>query len=1063
MSLNEIENKNPTENDKKNLLKNVEEESEEGEGEEIEELEKDINTSVNMTILNTLYPPVRDESFFDENICNSKILRLVKEKSNLRKEELTIEEFEKKRLEITDKFLQDLVKDPCPLPKTNIIDVVSLFIRNSTLINKLESSYNWKSEEELTSLCNLISKNLNYEKFNKGDILFRIGEIGNKFYFIIKGYISILKLKEISKVRMSYSQYFNLCLKLLKDKEYHILEETLKKNSGLIPINSIVQLKQIYTIIFKKKLHENILAGFIYNNNSLMSFFTKNDELLEKYDINLRELQPLEDLNKIKDWKSYLIRRIKPTKDEINYFDKYKEYITRKIELINITYYVYEDFLYLGEGFYFGENALEKGNIYTGGKRNATIRAETELICGSMKGGDYLSIIEPKKRMETIKEIKFIYNNFFFKEISVFLFEKNYFHLFSSCQFKKNDVIINTGAPFNNLFFICEGEVSLNMTSSILNLHNLIKYLYDYIFKNELFQKLPQNKQNKLLNNKTINAIKEYINEPLFRKLRGFSIKFNEELNKKRDFKIASSGENDILGLEELYLKISYITKVTVLSKKLSCYQINQEHMEQILSTEKEISYPFLKAAVNKIVVLIQRLQNIKQHYIKYFIKKYEKNTDYEDKNDLNNNNENENILKKNYFSFAYKSQDIEKNNNIINNSNENGNVNNKLISQNNSIINKYNNLENKQIIDSPTNNSKILKKRNKSPLKISLQLSNKIPRKQLLINIKKNNNSSKNSHINIKIADNNKIRPRNNFDYNNGVDLYNIKKKKPFKTNPKMKFFNFENKNKKDLIIGDINISISKLKNQFNEIQLLSQENNDLIQIIQSNKYSEFNNKDISKDNKSKDESIKEPIFKGSSNYLKYHLSYVPLSNIKKRERKTNPNLFNTGTITSNFTPFQLTIFSTTNSNNNDNNSQAESRNNNIKGNKTNFNSLSYNNNNQLSSYESKDKNQQNISFHSYNYNSRNIPKVFNLKSQEKFKGKINKQIKEFYNDLKSKGCLSFIPNSIKNTFFARKYNEKCGSASKNNYKYLMYNNASQNEINKSKKFLPIIKHLIK
>ena len=1057
MSLNEIENKNQPENDKKNLSKNEEEESEE-EGEEKKELEKDIDTSVNMTILNTLYPSVRDESFFDENITNSKILRLDKEKSNLRKEELTFEEFEKKKLEINDKFLQDLVRDPCPLPKANIIDVVSLFIRKSTLINKLESSYNWKSEEELTSLCNLISKNLNYEKYNKGDILFRIGEIGNKFYFILKGYISILKLKEISKVRMSYSQYFNLCLKLLKDKEYHILEETLKKNSGLIPINSIDQLKQIYTIIFKKKLHENIIVGYIYNNNTLMSFFTTNDERLEKYDINLRELQPLEDLNKIKDWKSYLIRRIKPTKDELNYFDKYKEYITRKIELINITYYVYEDFLYLGEGFYFGENALEKGNIYTGGKRNATIRAETELVCGMMKGADYLNIIEPKKRMEKLKEIKFIFNNFFFKEISIFLFEKNYFHLFSSCQFKKDDIIINTGAPFNNLFFIREGEVSLNMTSSILNLHNLIKYLYDYIFTNELFQKLPQNKQNKLLNNKTINAIKEYINEPIFRKLRGFSIKFNEELNKKRDFKIATSGENDIIGLEELYLKIAYITKVTVVSKKLSCYQINNEHMEQILSSEKEINYSFLKAAVNKIVVLIQRLQNIKQHYIKYFIKKYEKNTDYEEQKDLNKNiNENEGVLKKNNSSFVFKSQDIEKNNNININSNENDNVNNKLISQNNSIINKYNKLENKQNIDSSTDNSKTLKKRNKSPLKVSLQLSNKIPRKQLLINIKKNNSSNKNSHINIKILDNNKIRPRNNFDYNNGIDLKNLKKKKIYKTNPKMKFFNFENKNKRNLIIGDINISISKLKNQFNEIQLFSQENNDLIQIIQSNKYNELNNKDISKENNSKDEANKEQIFKGSSNYLKYHLSYVPLSNIKRRERKTNPNLFNTESITSNCTPFQITIFSTTNNNNDNNKNQSESRNNN-KINKTNYDSMSYNNN-QLSSADSKEKNQQNIFFKSYNYNSRNISKIFNLKSQEKFKGKINKQIKEFYKDLKSRGCLSFIPNNIKNTYFKRKFNQKYKSASKNNYKYFM-NIASQTEINKSKKFLPLIKH---
>ena len=66
----------------------------------------------------------------------------------------------------------------------------------------MESSYKWKNEEELNNLCGLISKNLTYEKFNKGDILFRIGDTGNKFYFILNGYVTILKLKEIPKVKM---------------------------------------------------------------------------------------------------------------------------------------------------------------------------------------------------------------------------------------------------------------------------------------------------------------------------------------------------------------------------------------------------------------------------------------------------------------------------------------------------------------------------------------------------------------------------------------------------------------------------------------------------------------------------------------------------------------------------------------------------------------------------------------------------------------------------------------------------------------------------------------------
>ena len=1035
MSSNEDDSLDSQKSDKSILLNKEE-------IEESQKVEKEKKISAkNLPLLDPVYPPIRDISFFDENNNNNKILRLIKEKTSLRKDSLTLEDYEKKKLELTDKFLQDLIKDPCPLPKINIMEVISLFIRNSTLMNKLESSYQWKSEEELTSLCNTISKNLSYEKYNKGDILFKIGETGNKFYFILKGYISILKLKEISKVKMSYHQYFNLCIKLLKNKEYHILEETLKKNSSTIPINSIDQLKKLYIIIFKKKLNENIISNYIYNNTTLSSFFTTNGESLEKYDINLRELQPFEDLNKVKEWKYYLIKRIKPSKDEMAFYEKYKEYITRKIDLVKVTYYIYDDFLYLGAGFYFGENALEKGNIYTGGKRNATIRAETDLICGSMKGGDYLSIIEPKKRMEKLKEIRFIYNNFFFKEISIYLFEKNYFHLFSACEYKKDDIIITTGSPLKDLIFIREGEVSLEMSSSLMNIQNLIKYLYEYIFTNELFVKLPQNKQMKLLSNKTINIIKEYINEPIFKKLKGFSIKFNEELNKKRNFKIATLEQNDILGLEEILLKISYITKVTVLSKRLTCYQISEQHFDQIVTAEKDIVFPYLKASINKIVSLIQRLQNIKEHYIQYFIQKYEKNIESEERKDLVNNNGMKdiyltkiNLTSKLMHQYSENNLNEKDKENIIINTNE-------KISQNNSIINKYN-----------TDNSIIQKSQNKSPPKISLKLSNNNSNKKILI--KKKNNSNKSSHINIKILDNNKTKPRNNFDYNNGVDLKKIKMKKISKTTPKINYFNLGEKKKRNLIIGDKNISISKLRHKFNEIQLLSQENPDIIQIIQSTKY----NKEASSPDKNKDESKKDNYFKGSSNYLKYRLSYVPLFNIKKRKIKTNINLFNTESITSNCTPFQLTIFSASSNQNN----QSESRNFNIENN-TNTDTSFNNNNIQITIRENrKDKIHQKQLYNSYNNNSRNIPKIFNLKSQEKIKGHINDKIKEFYKELKAKGCLSFIPNGQNNTFFTRKFNQKYKSAYKFHNK-IFTNNASQTELGKTKKYLPIIKGLIK
>ena len=169
----------------------------------------------------------------------------------------------------------------------------------------------------------------------------------------------------------------------------------------------------------------------------------------------------------------------------------------------------------------------------------------------------------------------------------------------------------------------------------------------------------------------------------------------------------------------------------------------------------------------------------------------------------------------------------------------------------------------------------------------------------------------------------------------------------------------------------------------------------------------------------------------------------------------KINTNLFNTESITSNCTPFQLTIFS----NNSNNNNQPESRNYNI-GNNINYDSFNISNRNQLMSIESSKNRQNNKFLDSYN-NSRNIPKIFNLKSQEKIKGHINEKIKAFYKELKAKGCLSYVPNGEKNTFFTRKFNKKYKSASKN-FKKNFTSNSSQADLNVSKKFLPIIKKLI-
>ena len=100
MSSNELNHLIPQKSDKSISQKDEEEETE---NENEEEEPKDLNN--NLPSILPLYPSIRDISFFDENNTNNKILRLKKEEPKLRKENLTLEELEKKKLELTDKFL----------------------------------------------------------------------------------------------------------------------------------------------------------------------------------------------------------------------------------------------------------------------------------------------------------------------------------------------------------------------------------------------------------------------------------------------------------------------------------------------------------------------------------------------------------------------------------------------------------------------------------------------------------------------------------------------------------------------------------------------------------------------------------------------------------------------------------------------------------------------------------------------------------------------------------------------------------------------------------------------
>ena len=619
-------------------IKNLEQTSEEKRKDKIVE---------DVPIYKKLYPPLKNIFTYDENNeINNNLIRL---KSKIikgpKRTNFLKEDDEDSNEELTADFLNDLVKNPCPISKTRIVDSVSKFIQNSQLIEKLEADYQSDKKLESKSLSKLCAERLGYIEATPGEIIFKIGEAGDRFYFILSGNISILKLKEIPNIEMTYIQYIQYCLFLINSKEDYLLNEVIKANDSVLSLSSVEDIKTINKIIFMRELNQSVNRNII-NNSHLKLFFEQNGQKYEDYDINPEDLDNLEKqkINGIqgagKEWENYITKRIKLTVSEQVFFQPYENILTDE-EPKKIICFCYHSFLYLGRGLFFGDNALDFEN----NKRNATIRAEEKTILAYLKREDYLSIISPKNKMEKLKELDFIYENYFFKGINPHIFERNYFHLFSPREYFRGSILFSHGTIPRALILLKTGRISLELKGSVIDIHNLIKYIYNNIFTNPIFSKLSQGNKHRYLDNQKLSIIKNYINDPILTRLKMHNSKFIEDMNVVRNYQISIITDNESIGLEEIFLRLPYIMKSTVVSEKIYCYELGLEHIDKMLNNGKDVIYSYIKFSINKIISLIERLQNIKQNSINMSLIKYEKEIFLKIKgfkiNDNNNNSKN--------------------------------------------------------------------------------------------------------------------------------------------------------------------------------------------------------------------------------------------------------------------------------------------------------------------------------------------------------------------------------------------------------------------------------------
>ena len=712
-------------------------------------------------------------------------------------------------------------------------------INNESPKNNKKDNREAKIKSKISEIVKKLANYLKIEKVPQNKFVIKMYEKGDNCYFLLSGKLSILKPVEYKNIRISYQDYMLYLNNLLKLNEIDLIEQILKINHYFINIKSIEDFKIIikgyfidkmkkYLELFNTLTYDDIETLLKNFNLTFSDFNLKKEQIMkdlddidnnrykrkDSYDSSSDRIKEEEHLSKNMILKGYILRKFTlPIEEKIvltNYNFLFSPKEERKTNLV--TLYKYEYFLNLGPGSFFGDMALESKVR----KRNATIRTEEECFILSLSNDDYISLLyEDNKKLKSL-DLIFLNSKFFFTEISPVLFDKYYFALFKSMERAKGDIIYQQETAFSSIYFLKEGNIKLELSASIIDIHNLIKFFID-VLEEKNYLKFSSKKIEKLRTN--------YLNDRELLNLKNLNSIYLQKFNERQKFEISTINKNECLGDLELFLTSGYIHTCTVVSLKAVLMEIKKKDLCRIFNDEKDVLPIYYQFVMNKLISQIKRLYYTKENFINQ-IKSKVKNNYYDNivspnfYDQIKNNNTStyyekkvqlKKILPKVFkyahfdppiiFDSKFKQKKFGQEKNIVyihkqreleNKSNQNVN--------NSQIINKNKEEKNKNNENNENNNNKSAHKSILFNLRFKKILEEASTTKTLSNSNSKSNSKSKKIEINKK-----KIKEL----------VYQTQLKRASSN-----FFLKNTGNSQTIIAGQYHLSLSKLEKQFNNME---------------------------------------------------------------------------------------------------------------------------------------------------------------------------------------------------------------------------------------------------
>ena len=510
---------------------------------------------------------------------------------------------------------------------------IKKFLEKSALAQKFKGdNFNEESLDQILTSC---AAQLKYFHLEKDKVLFKIGEEPDNFYLILNGKIGILKPFSYYS-EMTGLEYFYHIEQLKKNNEMYILKQTLEKNYTVFKYD-YNDINIVSTVVMKILIEDYFSFGINHYNSRTIEEILKICGFKENYFNVLFDSCLKDDKEYVSKMERIILKKIPKVKKRL--IEKYR-HLSSESGKFRVTLFEYKTILELGNNFFFGDTALDKTTT-----RNATIKTVEDTDFCYLELDYYISYLKDEKRRLTMKEVLFLVDNFFFKNISPQYFEKKFLNQFIYEEKYKSEFIVRENEPAEFIYFIKKGTCDIYMKKNIFEIYNLICYLsqletdpnfninecFDSNFKNDFFTLQNQFKEVKKIKLFNLNII-------------------------------------DVIGLESIYFGLNYLYNVKVTSETITYYKIELKHLMSILQDEPICYFDFKSDSFNKVNILIQRLKNLNKTNMELIddketirIKSIEKDKENEKKSNKNidfefgeSNYQKQNFKMKNQFNKKF-------------------------------------------------------------------------------------------------------------------------------------------------------------------------------------------------------------------------------------------------------------------------------------------------------------------------------------------------------------------------------------------------------------------------